>query len=502
MSAARAVVANDGRLADRIAQAIDRMIFGDFSDAEELSELTPELRQKFIQLRDAFAHRLKAAHDLGERDPTTGVLSRHSFRFAIAARFAESSAERTGVMFFCNVDGFKRFNDLLGTANADRLLAQIAMRIRFTVAAIGVIKSQWLVGRLWGDEIAFYIEDMDRAAAVRCARAIQSALSEPFFIHEEGIAATACIGMACRPNDGVGHDVLLRHAELAMRRAKLVGRGAVRLFDGSEQADAEAAVVLESSLDQALLHDQFHLVYQPQVEARDVGRVVGVEALLRWHHPERGPIGPEIFIPLAERRGLIGNIGRWVIAQALSASARWLRQGIACRMSVNLSPVELMRDDLVGHIHEWLTRTGVPPAMFEVEVTESTAFASGGQAGKRLAALRAMGVGVAMDDFGAGYSSLARLTEMPFDRLKIDRSLVEDILDREDRRMVLDCVVGLARTLGQQVVVEGVERSEQISLLSDMSCDLLQGYVISPPLKEDALLAWLHSRTTDRVARD
>lgn len=315
-----------------VSAAIDRLILGDFSEPLEAADMSPDMRSRIGRLRTSIQERLKTVHDLSERDELTGLLSRHSFRLCLMDRLAKSPGAG-GALLYCNVDGFAAANNALGAAGANQLLAQVAMRLRFAIAALGVTKQQWLAGRPWGDEIAFYIELSEEGDAQRCARAIHNAMAEPFFVRQEKISISMGIGIATRPAGEHAYDVLLSHAELAMRQAKAKGPRSTHLYDGRESRDHEAAAKLAAGLREALLNDQLYLVYQPQVHARQMGQVVGVEALLRWRHPDRGSIGPDVFLPLAEQNGLMAEIGRWVIAEALTASARWRRMGLDCRVS-------------------------------------------------------------------------------------------------------------------------------------------------------------------------
>ena len=308
-------------------------------------------------------------------------------------------------------------------------------------------------------------------------------LSTPFQVAGHQIVIGTSIGIAFAPEDGIDPDQLLRCADMALYRAKLDGRGVFRLFHADMDAQMQARRLLELDLRQALRAGQFEVFYQPLVDLR-AGAVTGVEALLRWRHPEHGLISPAQFIPLAEEIGLIVSIGEWVLREACATVATWPG---AMRVAVNLSPVQFKCRNLVIAVAQALGESGLPPDRLELEITETVMLQDTDSTLTTLHQLRELGVRIAMDDFGTGYSSLSYLRLFPFDRIKIDQSFVRELTSKRDCGAIVRAVAGLSRELGMATTAEGVETREQLDLLTRAGCSEFQGYLFSPAVTSDAI---------------
>jgi predicted signal transduction protein with EAL and GGDEF domain len=302
-------------------------------------------------------------------------------------------------------------------------------------------------------------------------------LAEPFHIGNEKVEIGASIGIAICPGDGDCQDALMRAADIALYRAKNEKRGSFRFFEPRMDEELIARKQLERDLQHAIAREQLQLYYQPVVDCM-TGEVEGFEALLRWHHPERGMVPPVEFIPLAEASGLIVSIGEWVLQAACEAASLWTRP---CRLAVNVSPVQFQQSDLSAIVAATLARTGFPASRLEIEITEGVLMTDPKRGVEGLFRLHKMGVSIALDDFGTGYSSLGYLQTFRFDRLKIDRSFIMRLGEAEDSTIIVRAIIGLAHNLGLKVVAEGVETAEQLAVLRDLSCDQVQGYLLGRP---------------------
>lgn len=322
-----------------------------------------------------------------------------------------------------------------------------------------------------------------RAAAIR----VTQALVEPFYIEEVKTQVTCSIGIAQYPDHG-SRAKLLAHAAMAMRSVKLNGGGGFCEYDLKMGVEVVEQAQLVNDLRGALAAGQFELYFQPKVDARTL-QVTAAEALLRWHHPTRGFVSPVVFIPLAEQYGLIGSIGNWVIEEACRKAARWRERGLRMRVAVNISGYQMREDDLVERITSALWRNNLQAARFTCEITESVAMEDTKVTQTTFEKMRNAGFHVSIDDFGTGYSSLAMLRRLPAAELKIDRAFVVDLEESEDARSIAKSIVNLARALHLRVVAEGVETVAQCSLLVDMGCNELQGYLFSRPIRADELEA-------------
>ena len=381
------------------------------------------------------------------------------------------------------LDRFKRINDGLGPHIGDAVLREVARRI------VAAVRSVDLVARRGGDEFAIVIP-APSGAAMQTAQALLDTIAEPMMIEGREIHLTCSLGLAVAPADGDCADLLLRNANAALHQAKLLGRNQISAYGGAPYDADPEWLALENALRHALRDEQLELHYQPQIDLRH-GRVVGVEALLRWEHPTLGRIAPDRFIPIAEESGLILAIGDWVLRRAIEQGGAWQRAGLPQRIAVNLSARQLQQPDLAQRIEALLAATDLDPRLFGIEVTESMLIRNFDQAVQHLRALRALGVEISLDDFGTGYSSLSYLRRLPVDVVKIDRSLVPDVTTRAEDVSITRAIITMAHQLQMKVLAEGVESEGQAALLAANQCDQIQGYWFSAALPAAAVEAML-----------
>jgi len=425
-------------------------------------------------------------------DPLTGLPNRVLFedRLLHAVRRSERAEERISegkqprlAVLFIDLDGFKPVNDSFGHAAGDAVLREAALRLRRTA------RDSDTVARVGGDEFVMLMEEVGSLAdCVTLARRLVDALALPFATSDRKVEITGSIGIVVYPDQG-HRDKLMANADAAMYAAKRSGGGTYAVFESHMDAGASEQLSLQNDLRHAIELGQLQLYYQPKVDGR-LGQIRGVEALLRWNHAERGMISPAVFIPIAERFGLIGSIGRWVIDEACRQMAEWADDSVRMRVAINLSVYQLREDDLVQRIEAALARHGIDPSQLLCEITESVAMEDIKATQRAFEGLERIGVYLSIDDFGTGYSSLSYLRQLPARQLKIDRSFVNDLALSADARAVVDAVVRLAHALGLKVVAEGVETSEQRDILIALGCDELQGFYFARPMPAQTLLAW------------
>ena len=380
-------------------------------------------------------------------------------------------------LLMLDLDDFKDVNDSLGHAVGDELLKLVATRLHATM------RQGDIVARLGGDEFTMILPDIGGPDAVDTAvRRLIEIISQPYVLEDIDLYVSASIGIAMYPEDGQDVDELLKHADLAMYRAKGRGRGTYNFFMSSMDREVQQRKTIEMAMRAALDKEEFYLVYQPQIDASS-HRVIGAEALLRWNHPEQGNMSPADFIPVAERSGLIVPIGEWVLEQACMQAKRWHdRDDELVTVAVNLSPIQFKHHDLLGMVGDVLKKTGLPPSNLHLEITESVVMQETETNLGLLHALREMGVHIVLDDFGTGYSSLSYLTTLPVDKIKIDRSFVNGITSDLVHQSIVKTIVELGNALGKRVNVEGVETREQLDILSRNRIDEIQGFYFSKPL--------------------
>lgn len=412
---------------------------------------------------------------LAYNDALTGLPNRLLFRDHLDLAVAQAQRNGGGLaVLFLDVDRFKVINDSLGHSVGDRLIREVAERLRSAVRQVDT------VARWGGDEFTLLLPDVAQpVAAAKVAEKLLSTLRQPFTLDGNELFVTASMGIAVYPGDGSDAETLVKSADIAMYRAKDQGRDGYMLFTPAMNASAAERLALENSLRRALPQGELELYYQPLMELGDES-AYGVEALLRWSHPERGILSPADFIPLAEATGLILPMGPWVLETACAQSQAWQRQGLGeLSVAVNLSARQFQQPGLSALVRHVLKATRLPPHRLQIEITESSAMQNAATAAETLAELRALGVRVAIDDFGTGYSSLSYLQRFAIDTLKIDQAFVRD-LPRE--AAIATAVIAMARTLELDVVAEGVETRAQLDFLREHGCSRAQGELFSPPL--------------------
>jgi diguanylate cyclase (GGDEF)-like protein/PAS domain S-box-containing protein len=445
-------------------------------------------RLRLVIVRD-IRERLAAQariHHLAHHDALTGLPNRAAFIAQLEQLTTSHRADDGPIaLLFIDLDHFKRVNDSLGHLAGDLLLQTVTARIT------AVLRAGDLVARFGGDEFMVLLRNgaRERDVIEQVAVKLLSAIEQPVELAGRPISVSPSIGVALFPEHGNTPAELIQHADAAMYLAKSRGRATVQFFDPALASAAYDALVIESQLAQALETNAFELHYQPQLRATD-GRLVGVEALIRWHHPERGLLLPDEFIPVAEERRLMLPIGQWVLREAMRCARRWQAAGLTLPISVNLSNMQFQQRGFVDALASLLEDEDVAGTALELELTERMLMDDLVEVKAALARIKAMGIRIAIDDFGTGYSSLGHLKELPIDRVKIDRSFVQDLPGRVDACAIARAIVQLGHSLGMKVVAEGVETDAQRGFLRDLGCDELQGLLISEPLPEAALLAW------------
>lgn len=432
---------------------------------------------------------------LAEHDGLTGLPNRNSLqtRLAAAVERVEASGESLSVICI-DLDHFKEANDQHGHLAGDAILVETARRLQSAVQAPS------FAARLGGDEfIVVQVAGGDQpTAAAELAGRLIELLSAPAPYEGQDLTLGASLGVSLFPDDGRTAEALMANADMALYRAKESGRGVYRFFKREMDDSIRERRNLARDLRQGIADEELVVHYQPLARAID-GEVCGFEALVRWKHPTRGMIPPLEFIPVAEENGLIGALGDWVLRRACADAASWEKP---LRIAVNLSPIQLHNPALPNLVHEVLVNTGLSPSRLELEITESALFKDYQRALDNLRRLKALGVRIAMDDFGTGFSSLSTLQSFPFDKIKIDKSFVENIHRHDRATVIVRAVLGLGRSLEIPVVAEGVETEEQIVFLRGENCTELQGYAIGRPAPVDTLTAWTMASATVEPAAE
>ncbi len=440
-------------------------------------------------------------------DPLTGLPNRQSFLDSVDRSIRRARREDTQLaLLFLDLDGFKGVNDTMGHVAGDQVLQWAADRLRDGLRPSDLVARadasvpdaaphpEVELARLGGDEFTALLSNLRQPEdALLVAHRIGELMRRPFVLEGRSVTLTTSVGIALFPDDGDDAATLLKHADTAMYRAKDVGRDNAQLYSASLTERAMRHLDLDTSLRAALERDEFHLVYQPQVDP-STGRAEWVEALIRWTHPTRGLVSPLDFIPLAEQNGLIESIGLWVLRTACADAVRWQAAGLRAGVAVNLSPVQFRNPNLLSTLVDALAQSGLPPSLLEVELTESALMDRADGTIAALHGLRAKGVRIALDDFGTGYSSLSYLTRLPISNIKIDRSFVAGLPAAGENAAIVRAVVAMADSLGLRVTAEGVETLEQAQLLMALGCDSLQGYYFSRPVVADAVPALLRQQ--------
>jgi diguanylate cyclase len=445
-----------------------------------------------LRVRNTLA--FKAFSDrMAHFDPLTGLPNRTFFLHQLASLIRRSQRKQTKFSLLqINLDGFNRVNENLGHRSADALLIGASQRLLACVRGTDSLgrladgQGANSVSRLGGDEFTAVLTDIsDAQAAGRVAIRIQEAIARPFHIEGQELYVTASVGIADFPCDGETAEILLRNAQSAVRESKRVGPNTIRFFSSAFNKEAAENFALQSQLHRALERNEFCLMYQPKVDLQTL-KIVGAEALIRWNHPERGLIPPNTFIPLAEQNGLIVEIGEWVINQGCKQMALWRQQNLPSietfTLSINVASPHLRDSRLAKDVKNALKEYGVRPEQLMLELTESMFMQNSKDVNAAVADAASLGVGLSLDDFGTGFSSLAYLKRLPLSELKIDRSFVMGLPTDLDSAAIVSAVIAMAKSLGLQVTAEGVETEAQLQALKTMNCDLYQGYLRSRPV--------------------
>ena len=440
------------------------------------------------QSRHIAAHLRAARTQIDEmrgRDMLTGLVTRADFESALdIAVLACNRGGRQLALIYVGLDGFRQINDGYGHRVGDAVLVEAAHRLSQGA------QDRPLVSRVGGDEFALLL-DCDAAGAARAAVAVLRRLQRPFTVLGFELRMSASVGVARYPEHG-SRPLLMGHAALAMRSVKFGGGSAHATYDPTLGVDLREQAELAQELRRAVERGQLQLYFQPKIDARSL-QVTAAEALLRWQHPQRGMILPAVFVPLAERHGLMVELGRWVVEEACRHAAAWRSRGLRMRVAVNVSGQQMRQEDLVAHILAQLDRHGIPHGRLTCEITESVAMEDTALTRRAFEQMGAAGLHVSIDDFGTGHSSLAALRRLPAAELKIDRAFVADLADPhsgERARSIVGAVLQMARSLKLHVVAEGVETAAQRDALVALGCDELQGYLFAKPMTASALMEW------------
>ncbi len=423
-------------------------------------------------------------------DSLTNLPNRTLFLERLSSALATIKRQRGALaLLFIDLDNFKSVNDTLGHDKGDILLQQAAHRLKNCIREVDTI------ARFGGDEFTIIIQMIDSAnSAVQVAEKIIDTLTAPFLLNGNKAYIGASIGISLAPHDSNDPTVLLRNADIAMYQAKSAGRNQYYFFTEAINTAAQARMNMELDLRRAIERDEFNISYQPIIELYS-GQVSGLEALLRWHHPEHGWISPDNFIPLAEETGLINPIGKWVLETACRQGQKWLEEGMPpLVISVNLSSRQMMSGEVINILEKILAETGYPTELLVLEITESLLLEDTATTTQQLHKLKEMGIRLSIDDFGTGHSSLSYLKHFPVDTIKIDKSFIQDMTTLPEDASLVQAIVAMSHSLGLSTIAEGVENEGQLALIRTLKCDFVQGYYYSKPLQPDELITFLNKK--------
>jgi diguanylate cyclase (GGDEF)-like protein/PAS domain S-box-containing protein len=436
---------------------------------------------------------------MAQHDVLTGLANRSMFMSALEQRIAHSL--RVGNSFAVlslDLDYFKDVNDTRGHVTGDRLLRLVAGRLQAGV------RLNETIARLGGDEFAILLSDEHGTEEIAslAARLIQS-IGEPFFLDGNEIHVGASIGVAMYGEAARDAETLLSHADIALYRAKGEGRQTYRFFSNAMNEEVRTRVTLTDELRLALLKGELFLVYQPQVRVKG-GRIIGVEALVRWRHPRRGILLPGLFLPVAESSGLIGPLGQWVLREACRQGRQWIDAGFpAGTISVNLSTAQFkVPFELEKIVYDIFAETGFPPQLLDLEITERTLISLSAENAEMIQRMRRAGIRFSLDDFGTGYSSLNYLRRFSIDRIKIAQEFICELSSSAEAASIVKLILGLSRDFGKEVIAEGVETPEQLTLLQDLDCPDVQGFYFAPPMTAEAIVPLLNAGTINPARND
>lgn len=477
-----------------LALAARRIGAGDYSEPlpplgdDELGELAVA----FNRMQLGIAERERRIFHQAQHDDLTDLPNRN-----LALAELQQLIERvhgTGVcaVLMLDLDRFKEINDTLGHGYGDQVLVVVAQRLR------AALRNDDLLARLGGDEFLVVMQGADRGFAMDRARALAAALHEPLRLTNTQVSLDASVGVAIYPEHGDNSDVLLRRADIAMYEAKTNHAGVAIYQHGRDEQHLRQLTLL-ADLRRAFAEGELSMMYQPKVELAS-GRVVHAEALMRWSHPQLGPVSPDEFVPLAERSGLIHQLTRFALDQALGQQRRWCADGLEIAVAVNISAIDLLDHAFPERVSAALAEHGVPAAQLIIEITESTLMRDLNAAVKVLKRLRAQGIRLSIDDFGTGHSSLAQLRGLPVDEIKIDKSFVINLSEDSEDAVIVRSAIEIGHNMGLQVIAEGVERAGSLALLRRYRCDVVQGYLFTPPVAAGELLHWCRRHAAGGLA--
>ncbi len=481
---------------DDIVERLQAAAAGDFACPPRDPWQPPAARQGAIDAAFAGLRRaVERANALADNDPVTNLPNRLHFRREGEARLARLAPGTPSALLFVDLDRFKAVNDSLGHAHGDMLLMQVASRLRDEVrdhAARTPDRMAPILGRLAGDEFTVLLPGSDRADALAVARSFGWSLRSPLSVGGRSVTVSASVGIAMAPDHGATVGALLRAADDAMYAAKDAGRGQACVFEDAMASRRRQVERLEAELAGALAAGDFQLVFQPQVQL-STGRTSVVEALLRWGPEGRPPVAAADFLAVAEDSGLIGPIGDWVADAVADRLVEWQRAGYRGRLAVNLSPRQLARPDTLSRLEGAVVSRGGRLAGLEVEIGETAMARAGTDVRASLAGLRARGVTVTVDDYGAGHSRLRDLAAWPVDRIKLDGALVRDLPHDPAARVVAEAAVDMIRRLGREPAAGGVEAADQLDILGALGVEAAQGYLIARPMTAGQLERWSYA---------
>lgn len=483
------IASNITRPLSQLAEAAGRIEHGDYltgvpiQRADEVGRLASSLNH----MRDAIAEREQRILKLAYRDTLTDLDNRSKFAEQLAAAIGQVDSSRRGVsILVMDLDRFKYVNDTLGHSVGDHVLGEVAKRL------VKEVPQAACIARLGGDEFALLLEGFSTAQVAEVARKVNRALEQPILYRGQPLDVGTSIGVAHYPEHGEDAATLVRDADIAMYVAKR-NKSGYEIYDRHYDTTQQQHLSLLGELRQAVESHQLRLYYQPKVSLSSAN-VSAVEALLRWHHPQRGMVSPAEFIPFAEHTGYIKVLTRWVIQEAVRQCAEWLEAGIRIEISVNISARDLMNRDLPDMVSNLLQQYAVPAALLCLEITESGFMEDPAHARNVLDQLSKLGLKLSIDDYGTGYSSLSYIMQLPVQELKIDRSFISRMVTNADISTIVRSTIDLGHNLGLKVVAEGVESKEGWNLLAQLGCDDAQGFYMSPPVDPETLLRWIRSR--------
>lgn len=451
---------------------------------EQNHSLEKQVEQRTRELEYQYAH-----------DSLTSLPNRLLFQNRLEQAMAcACKTDSLVVVMLIDLDMFKRINDTLGHGAGDLLLRIVAERLKAALrdsdalSSFDISRLDLTLARLGGDEFAIMLSDIDTLDPIpHVIKRIVESLSENIELKGHEIYTTCSIGVSIYPKDGDDIDTLLKHADAAMYHAKRLGRNHYQFYDDEINEASFEHLKMENQLRFALEREEFFLLYQPKIDIVS-GKMVGMEALIRWEHPEMGIVSPAEFIPVAEYTGLITNIGDYVLRVACEQIKTWIQMGFDdFRLAVNLSPQQFRQQDLMGNINTIVKEVGIEHKYLEVEITEGAIIDDVEAAIVTMQSLHDLGIALSIDDFGTGYSSLSYLKRFPIDTLKVDRAFVRDIIDNSDDASIVAAIVSMAHKMGLKVIAEGVETGQQLAFLQDLKCDEIQGFLISRPVPADEL---------------